>query len=236
MLRVLICLALVAWGARGAERSFDFSRTEVNHTPQGFRSAVAGIGGLADWKVLLDDVPSAKPVGPGQAPLMTKQSVLAQLAQDKADEHVPLFIFEGETFEDFTFTTRLKTVSGEVERMAGVAFRLQDEKNYYYVRVSSLGNNIRFFKVVDGARSQTLIGRDLPVPSGQWHELSVECRGNQIRILLNGEEAMPTLTDRTFAAGKIGFWTKSDSVSHFTDARVVYTPREKLADSLIRRR
>jgi hypothetical protein len=33
--------------------------------------------------------------------------------------------------------------------------------------------------------------------------------------------------------GKVGFWTKSDSVAYFTDAKLNYTPREILARSLV---
>jgi hypothetical protein len=42
------------------------------------------------------------------------------------------------------------------------------------------------------------------------------------------------LTDYSFAQGKLGFWTKSDSVSHFADLRVEYTPIEPLARALVR--
>ena len=41
------------------------------------------------------------------------------------------------------------------------------------------------------------------------------------------------MNDPTFAAGKIAFWTKSDSVSYFADARVTYTPRETFAQRLV---
>ena len=159
--------------------------------------------------------------------------MLAQLAQDPADEHFPLLIFEEEIFGDFTLTTRFKTVRGEKERMAGIAFRIQNETNYYVVRASSLGNNFRFYKVVNGQRSSP-IGPEVPIPSGQWHGLSVECKANQIRCLLDGKELIPMLTDNTFAKGKIGFWTKSDSVAYFTDTKISYTRREQPGQTLVR--
>jgi len=86
---------------------------------------------------------------------------------------------------------------------------------------------------VNGERSAP-IGPEAIIPSGVWHELSVECRGNTIRCLLNGKELIPLLTDNSFVRGKIGFWTKSDSVSYFTDARIVYTRREAAAQTLTR--
>ena len=216
-----------------AELQFDFGKYDVDKTPPDFRSAVSGSGKPGDWKIILDDVPpQIAPITP-DAPVVTKRPVLAQLDRNPADEHFPLLIYEKESFGDFTFTTRFKTVSGAIEQMAGIAFRLQDEKNYYYLRASSLGNTFRFFKLVNGARSVPL-GTDVSIPKGVWHELAITCKGNSIRCLLNGKEAMPELTDNTFAAGKIAFWTKSDSVSYFSDVKVNYTPRVPLAQTMVK--
>ena len=42
------------------------------------------------------------------------------------------------------------------------------------------------------------------------------------------------MTDKSFVQGKIGLWTKSDSVSHFADLKISYVPREILAQTLVR--
>ncbi|HWI58516.1 MAG TPA: family 16 glycoside hydrolase [Bacillota bacterium] len=230
---VVWALVLLALPAMAAERVFDFGATRQGQAPEGFRSTLTGKGKPGIWQVLLDEVPPVlAPLTP-QAPAVSKRAVLAQTAQDPTDEHFPLLIFEEETFGDFTLTTRFKTVRGVMEQMAGIAFRIQNETNYYVVRASSLGNTFRFYKVVDGVRG-TIIGPNVSIPSGVWHELTVECKGNQIRCLLNGKEVIPPLTDSSFTTGKIGFWTKSDSVSYFTDTKVVYTPREPPAQTLVR--
>src|SRR5207249_7336173 len=144
----------------------------------------------------------------------------------------PLLIFEGETFGDFALTTRFKTVSGSVEQMAGIAFRVKDEKNYYVVRASSLGRSFRFYEVVEGLR-RAPIGPEIEIPSGIWHELAVDCKGNQIRCSLDRKELF-AVNNNSFAEGKIGFWTKSDSVSYFGDTKIVYRPKETLATLLVR--
>ncbi len=233
MMRIWMALLAAGLAAGAAERKFDFSQTNVDEVLRGFRSAVTGQGQPGEWKILQDDVPPALPSLSGRSPVMARQAVLAQVSRDATDEHFPLLIFERETFGDFTFTCRLKTVEGRAEQMAGLAFRIQDETNYYVVRLSSLGNNLRFYKFVNGLRSAP-IGPELPAPTGVWRELTVKCEGSRITILLDGKEAMPPLTDTTFGYGKIGFWTKSDSVSHFTEARITYTPRERLVDVLAR--
>ena len=230
---ILFAVAVSASAARGAERFFDFSAMPEGKPPEGFVSVLTGSGKPGDWKVVLADAPTAfNPLAPN-AKVGGKASVLAQLSTDATEERFPVLIFDDEVFGDFTFTTKFKCVAGKVEQMAGVAFRYQDPKNYYVVRASGLGNNVRFYKFVNGERSAP-IGPEVPVAPGVWHELSVECKGNQIRCLFNGKEVIPPLTDSSFGFGKLGFWTKSDSVSHFADSKVSYTPRETLAKALVR--
>lgn len=212
--------------------SFDFGPTWVDRVPDGFRSLLAGEGQPGQWQIIWDEVPSALPPLSEKAPVVSRRTVLAQLSEDSTDERFPILVYDPLLLGDFTFTTRFKTVRGQRERMAGVVFRLQDERNFYVVRASSLGNTFRFYKVVDGQRGP-LIGPTVEVPSGIWHELAVECRGNQIRCLLNGRELIPPLTDPTFARGRVGFWTKSDSVTYFADAKVIFTPLEPPAQKLV---
>jgi hypothetical protein len=159
--------------------------------------------------------------------------VLGQTARDATDEHFPLLVLDDEVYDDFTFTARVKLVAGAVEQMGGLAFRIQDEKNYYVVRASGLGNSFRFYKFVNGERSDP-IGPEIEISKGVWHEVSVECRGNRIRCLLDGKETIPSINDTSFTKGRVGFWTKSDSVSYFTDARVSFRPRETLAQIFVR--
>jgi len=227
-------LALLTLPVAAAERKFDFSEVGENNPPPGFRSTVTGQGKPGDWKIIMDEVPPLLEPLTAQATAVARKPVLAQLAQDPTDEHFPLLIYEGETIGDFTLTTRFKTVKGTVEQMAGVAFRIQNETNYYVVRASSLGNTFRFYKVLNGQRGE-VVGPALPIPAGVWHDLVVECKGNQIRCRLNGKELI-TETDQVnpFTSGKIGFWTKSDSVSYFANTRMVYTAHEAPAQSLVR--
>ena len=230
---LLGALLILVQVAIGAERKFDFSETREGEIPKGFRSAAAGDTNRGDWKVILDDVaPLLPPISPGSRG-NTKQAVLAQLSTAKTDEHFPLLIYDDDNFGDFTLTTKFKTVRGETEQMAGIAFRLEDEKNFYVLRASSLGNNFRFYKVVNGERGP-LFGPEVQIPAGTWHELSIECKGSEIKCSLDGKQIIPTLTDTSFSSGKFAFWTKSDSVSYFTDTKIVYTPREPLAQVIVR--
>jgi hypothetical protein len=234
MRRLCLWLGLaLSLPALGAELSFDFGSMATDQAPPGFRSALGGTGKPGEWKIILDEVPPLLAPLTAKAPVVTRRAVLAQLSQDPTDERFPLLIFEGDVFGDFTLTTRFKLAGGGLEQMAGVAFRLRDEKNFYVVRASGLGRNLRFYKVVDGVRSQP-IGPEVDIPKGVWHELKIQCKGNTIRCGLNGKDVIPPLTDNTFTSGKIGFWTKSDSVSYFGDTKIIYTPREMPARAMVR--
>ena len=226
-------LVLAAWPLAAAELKFDFGLMPLGQPPPGFRSLVNGAGKPGDWKIIQADFPPLIAPISSNAPNIYRRAVLAQLSQDLTDEHSPMLVYEGETFTDFKVTTRFKMVSGIVERMAGIAFRMVDTNNFYYIRASSLGNNVRFFKIVNGVRSAPL-GRDMTVESGVWHELTIECRGSQIQAWLDGREMIPPLGDTSFSRGKLAFWTKSDSVSYFVDTVVTYTPREAPAQVLVR--
>lgn len=224
--------ALLPGPAPAAELVVDFSRFNPGPPPAQFRPALTGGGPPPEWRILAVDTPSALPALPGQAPPTTHETVLGQLSQDRTDERFPLLVYEPQVFSDFTATLRFRTVSGRTEQMAGLAFRLLDEKNYYVIRVSSLGNNLRFYKFVDGVRSEP-VGPSLKIPAGEWHALKVVCKGNAIRCLLDDQEVIPTLTDQSFLRGKFAFWTKSDAVSHFARLEVDYEMVQTLPQRLV---
>jgi hypothetical protein len=222
-LRCIIAFGLLlAASAGGAELRLDFGPTGVDAPPLGFTNVLVGSGRPGRWRAVPDNLPGA-----------TNQVVLAQTSVDVKDERFPALIYEKTQFDDFTLTTKFKIVDGVVEQMAGVVFRYQDEKSFYVVRASALGSNLRFYKVVGGIRSQP-IGPTLPINRGEWYELKVDCRKNKIRIWLNDVAVIPELTDTSFAKGKIGFWTKSDSLSRFAETRIEYTPKEPRAQVIVR--
>lgn len=224
----------LALPSRAAEHVFDFGAVPEGQTPPGFTSTLMGKGKPGRWEVLLDTVPPLlAPLNP-QAPSVARKPVLAQVALDPTDEHFPMLIYDGDTYGDFKLTTRFKTVKGIIEQMAGIAFHVVNATNYYVVRASSLGNTLKFYKVLNGERGP-LVGPELPIPAGVWHQLEIDCQGSSIRCLLDGKECI-SVTDKANAltSGKIAFWTKSDSVSYFADTRIVYTPFEPPAQKLVK--
>ncbi|MFZ0827578.1 MAG: family 16 glycoside hydrolase [Verrucomicrobiia bacterium] len=233
MQKILLGLWLaLLWPAAGAEIKIDFSDMPAGRMPANFHPVLAGGGPPGEWKIVMAEVPPLlAPLSP-QAPVVAHRAVVAQTSADPTDERFPMLIYDGETFKDFTLTTRFKIVSGITEQMAGVVFRFQNESNGYVIRASALGHNIRFYKVVNGVRSDP-IGPGADVSAGVWHTLTVQCEGNQITCWLDDRLVMPPLQDNSFTAGKIGFRTKSDTVGYFGDTTISYTPMVPLVQAVL---
>ena len=63
-------------------------------------------------------------------------------------------------------------------------------------------------------------GVDAKVPSGQWNTLRILCVDALFKVFLNDAELF-AVEDRTFAEpGRVGLWTKADSVTQFDDFTV----------------
>ena len=218
-----IFAGLLALSVSGAEIQFNFNETTTGAPPTNFLAVLAGGGQPGDWRIITAEVPPLLAPLTDKALVVARHGVLAQTSSDPTDERFPMLIFTGEKFRNFKFTTRFKIVSGVTEQMAGIVFRYQNPSNYYVVRASALGKNVRFYKVVNDVRSDP-IGPTVTVTDGVWHTLGVQCEGNQINISFDDKPVMPALGDNSFTEGLIGFRTKSDAVSYFADAMVDYTP------------
>ena len=160
-----------------------------------------GEGDPAEWTVVAD----ASAEG-GRA--------IAQVSKDKTGYRFPLAIYKPFSGRDVEVSVRFKPVAGTVDQAGGIAVRLQTPDDYYVARAKALEDNVRFYRVVRGKREQ-LDGADLKVASGQWHTLGLQTKGNRFTVSFDGKTLF-TAEDNTFAGpGKVGLWTKADSVTHF---------------------
>jgi hypothetical protein len=68
--------------------------------------------------------------------------------------------------------------------------------------------------VFNGRRRQ-FAGWDGKVAKQTWHTLAVEARGDRFQVFFDGKPVIDA-KDGTFRdAGKVGVWTKADSVTYF---------------------
>ncbi|MGH2652583.1 MAG: hypothetical protein ACRDHK_15375, partial [Actinomycetota bacterium] len=146
-------------------------------------------------------------------------NVLVQIDDDPTDYRFPVAVVAGVEFRDLRLSVRCKPVSGKVDRACGVVFRYADEGNYYIARANSLEGNVRFYAVQNGRRRQ-LASFTGPVGGEEWHRLAIEAEGKNVRVFWDGEQVL-SVEDATFdAPGRVGLWTKADSVTYFDDLTV----------------
>ena len=111
-------------------------------------------------------------------------------------------------------------MSGSIDRAGELVSRLRDPNNYYIVRAKPLEVNYRLYLVVNGRCSQ-FARSNFKVSPVEWHELRVEAVGNKTTCYYDRDRKIEA-TDSTFKdAGKVGLWTKADSVTYFDDLKVV---------------
>src|SRR5437899_7500279 len=190
--------------ASGMTITYNFDKDTPGAMPAKFHAARTGQGSEAKWAVIADSTAPSKP------------NVVAQTSTDKTDYRFPLLISDEGSYKDLEISVRFKAVAGEVDRAAGLVFRLQDANNYYIVRANSLEDNYRLYHVIKGSRKQ-FAGANFKVTSGEWHELKVECVGNKIICYYDGQKKIEATDDTFKDAGKVGLWTKADSVTYFDD-------------------
>ncbi len=207
-LLAVCCAGFGATAAAQAPRAArDFEDAATGGPPPGFSFALTGGGGPVRWVVLED--PSAPAGG----------KVVAETSQDRTSDRFPLAILEGLEARDVAVSVRFRPVSGTVDQAAGLVARLRDPRNYYIARANALENNVRLYRVVDGRRTQ-FAGVDVPVPRNRWQTLSLRVEGDRFAVALDRRELF-TANDRTFAdAGRVGLWTKADSLTHFDGLEV----------------
>lgn len=85
--------------------------------------------------------------------------------------------------------------------------------------------NVVLWTFNQGKRSFVKKGsEDVPLAMNQWHSLQISVHGTNLQAALNGKH----LLDYTLAepvSGKVGLWSKTDSVSYFDDFTVAAAAR-----------
>jgi hypothetical protein len=188
----------------------NFDAAEPGKAPPGWTAAITGKG-EPKWTVEKDDTAPSKP------------AVLKQSGEVPGPSF-PLCIQDATALKDGFIEMKFKSVSGKGDQAAGVIWRCVDKDNYYICRPNALEDNVVLYKVEKGKRTALdIVGRkggygvEAKVAPQTWHTLRVEFAGNRFKVIFNGKHLFD-VEDSTFQeAGKVGLWTKADSVMLFDD-------------------
>ncbi len=86
----------------------------------------------------------------------------------------------------------------------------------YIARANALEDNVVLFHTLRGNREEVK-SVDIKVTPQQWHKLRAEFRGPHITVYFDGKPILETEDGAIQGPGKIGVWTKADSVTLFDD-------------------
>ena len=190
-----------------SDNTVSFENAQIGVTPEGWTATLTGKGD-PKWTVEKDET----------AP--SKQKVLKQSGRAT----YPLLLKNDTNIKDGFIEVKFKAIAGSQDRAGGVVWRAKDANNYYVTRANALEDNVVLYKTVNGVRSPLdIVGRkggygiEVPVPANTWHSLRVDFKGSRFSVSFNGKQVFE-VEDSTFTdAGKVGLWTKADSVTLFDE-------------------
>jgi hypothetical protein len=217
MKMIMLFMALAALGAtvvvQGASRRVDFSDDAVGQPPKGFEFGyTAKTGAPGKWVVEAEGA----------------NKYLAQVDADNTRARFPVAVLSDISAADIDLSVRFRAISGRVDQAAGLVWRYRDQDNYYIVRANALEGNVVLYKVEDGKRTDLPVkgegrtyGKKAEVPAKQWSTLRVVANGRLFEVYFN-DTKLYDVEDATFThSGKVGVWTKADSVTQFDDLTII---------------
>lgn len=209
----------------------DFSAEQVGAAPQTFSPAVG------HWLIGVDEgnqvlVVDGRKWRRGQASVGLADKARALYGERyaefldnvKAYAYYPFAVFERvDNFSNGIISMRFKAIAGRVDQGAGILFDLKPNGDYYALRANPLENNLVLWRFKQGKRSSVSWVRKVRTPSRQWHRLTLKVKGNQVKGEVNGKQYLAFQLPEP-VSGKVGIWTKADSVVFFDDYQVEPKP------------
>src|SRR6266508_6895115 len=179
--------------------SVNFDTAPAGQAPAGWTATKTGSGN-AKWTIEKDDTAPSKPN-------VLKQSGVAAY---------PVCFKDDTNLKDGFVEVKFKSISGKEDQAGGVVWRLKDANNYYVARANALEDNVTIYDTMNGRRTERKQA-NMKVAPNQWHTLRVDFQGSHFTVTFDGKKAIEW-DDTTFKdAGRVGVWTKADSVTLFDD-------------------
>jgi len=196
---VMVMLSIGIGGGMALADTVNFDTFKIGEPPPGWIATKTGTG-PAKWSVEKDDTAPSKP------------NVLKQSGQAT----YPVCIKEDTNLKDGFVEVRFKPVSGKEDQAGGLIWRARDSNNYYVARANALEDNVTIYDTVNGRRTERKRAA-MKVAPNQWHTLRIDFQGSHFTVTFDGKKALEW-DDQTFKdSGKVGVWTKADSVTLFDD-------------------
>jgi hypothetical protein len=198
-MKTLLLASLAATGVTAvlSADTVNFDNMNAGAAPPGWTATQTG-SGSAKWSVEKDDSAPSKPN-------VLKQSGVATFS----------VCFKNDTnLKDGFVEVRFKPVSGKEDQAGGVIWRVRDASNYYIARANALEDNVTIYHTINGSRV-AFKNINTKVTTGVWHTLRVDFQGDKFIVSFDGKKVIEANDESFKDAGKVGVWTKADSVTLF---------------------
>ena len=139
----------------------------------------------------------------------------------KAFAYFPIAVAKGvEDFSDGDLSVKFKMIGGTLDRCAGILFDVKPNGDYLALRFNGTEDNVVLWTFNSGKRAFVKRGTEsYPLELGTWHALKVSVRGTHFQAYLDGALALEYEL-KAPVLGKVGLWSKTDSMSEFADFTV----------------
>jgi hypothetical protein len=143
----------------------------------------------------------------------------------KAWAYFPIAVAQGiDDFQNGEISMRFQMVDGALDRCSGILFNVKPNGDYLTVRFNGTEDNLVLWTFNKGVRKFVKKGtEDMPLKMKEWYSMKISVQGTKLEGYLNGKKLLEyTLPEPV--SGKVGVWSKTDSVSYFDDYTVTPAP------------
>lgn len=192
-------------------QEWNFDQSSINGVPEGFTQATGG--SLKEGKWFVKEDPSAP-----SRPLLVEQRL--HCGEDTCYQ---LLIAEDVVAEYVDLSVRIKLNLGTPSGMAGLAYGIQDAKNFYAVVVQPSTNEVVAYVVKDG--EPTELSREALRPeSSEWHFLRIQRNtiiSKEFTEVFFDHHLLMDVYDQSFKKGKLGLVAMGDGGFSFDNLRAM---------------
>lgn len=224
-LRLFVAFAVFAapLAAQSKPVTIDVSKEKVGKEPTKFLPVVG------DWLVTKDDGKTVVMVdgrkwkrGQASGGLADKAREIYGARHEEFIDNVAAFAYfpiavakDVDNFENGEILVKFKMVGGTLDRCAGILFNVKPNGDYLAVRFNGTEDNLVLWTFNNGKRAFVKRAAELvPLELGGWHEIRMSVHGTQFTATLDGKATLE-YTLKEPVSGKIGLWSKTDSMSEF---------------------
>jgi hypothetical protein len=205
-------LITVGWSKKPETKTYfnTFESEKVGALPLGWCvNANFPRGVLADWEVVVDSF-AASPI----------HELAITKINDVSGRQFNICWNKALRFQNGELEVKVRANYGETDQGGGLAWRIKDPSNYYFVRYNPLEHIFRLYYVKDGTRHELATAYDIPISTREWFTVKVEHKTDSIFCFLNNKKLISTISKAISETGGVGIWSKADAATSFDDFKM----------------